>query len=117
MSNKEILEKAISKAIDGGWDILARAEADGFMVREDSYGNLYVAWNPDVDDFEEGDEVGVWAQSWQEVVFDHSFAEALWSGEKTMRDPTGTHFASGWQYHLQHMVVAEDPIKYLGENP
>lgn len=22
----------------------------------------------------------------------------------------------GWQYHLQQMVIADDPIKYLGEN-
>lgn len=34
----------------------------------------------------------------RDVLFSHDFAKALWD--------------DGWQYHLQQMVVADDPIDY-----
>lgn len=51
----------------------------------------------------------------------HDFAKALW-GKNPMwsNDPMGAYNDSpkeeNWQHHLQQMVIAEDPIKYLGEN-
>lgn len=54
-------------------------------------------------------------------IFDHKFAKALWPPKpdkiidtepgviKTIHDTT-------WRHHLQEMVVAEDPIAYLGQN-
>lgn len=100
MTNQAILEKAIQKAIDGGW-------------KQDKYAVL---------------------DSWTDagIIFNHEFAKGLW-GEETHEaqlplDPydaedcpkcKGTwwdtpHYC--WQYHLQQMVVAEDPIKYLEEH-
>jgi len=44
---------------------------------------------------------------------------------RLMRKAKGWHSPQGgvaafegslWQYHLQQMVIAPDPIKYLGEN-
>lgn len=40
-----------------------------------------------------------------DIIYNHDFAKALW-GEKPL----------GWRYHLQMMVVADDPIEYLGEH-
>lgn len=113
MTNQQILKKAIHKAVEGGWDILGKAEAEGFTVREDAYGNAYVAWHPNPDSFREEDSVGVLAQSWQEIIYNHDFAKALWGDGDGQ---TIGHEPADWQYHLQQMVIAPDPIKYLGEN-
>ena len=117
MSNKEILEKAIQKAIDGGYDM------DG----------LIAPMHPGIYEF---------SAPINTVIFNHDFAKALWGDElyidnslavlptKTNRALSIIHTKNGagvdgdvdyksapaWQYHLQNMVIADDPIKYLGEN-
>ena len=68
------------------------------------------------------------------TIFDHGFAKALWGEEEIdeyigQEHPwkqlicEGDYAASGpsyigpaWKYHLQSMVVADDPIQYLAEN-
>lgn len=117
MDNKEILEKAIQKAIDGGW-------ANGKKLQARIRG---FEW------YEFGDESG-----WQEYedrvthkdfIFNHDFAKALWgdSWKEDCKTCGFTHYmydkdqyddeqADPYIYHLQQMVIAEDPIKYLGEN-
>lgn len=107
MSNKEILERAIQKAIDGGW-MRGRAAED---INFDSLIH---------------DKVLVTS-----IIFNHDFAKALWgeelthlhNGKKVMwrKDlPEGvveTTFARPkYEYHLQQMVIAEDPIEYLGKH-
>lgn len=101
MTDKEILEKAIQKAIDNGWD------------------------NSPIDSMEWSDNDGAWrydaigGESWHyqtdinTIIFSHDFAKALW-GESTQQ-AYGPDF-DGWQYHLQQMVIDDDPIKHLGEN-
>lgn len=109
MSNTSTLEKAIQKAIDGGWPGRFGRPAEDFMT------------------FVEGADPC--------FIFDHDFAKALW-GEKTLDDkcvcgythvtiphpmrPGETHaqaiINSGWQHHLQQMVIADDPIAYLAAN-
>lgn len=132
MTNKEILEKAIKLAIDGG-----------------------LGWtNPVVDT---GDELGSIhsglmcrfndeLMNVESVIFNHDFAKALWGEEhkpfaliwarlsdkdallpyfnptvpkddpKQVMWAVENHQILAWQWHLQRMVVAEDPIKYLGDN-
>jgi len=103
-SNKEILEQAIQKAIDGGWN-----------------GNYYHALTI-ADTFPEGSMT-------KQVIFNHDFAKALWGYHGVNKDnglvveedisnpllPADGHVPN-FTYHLQQMVIAEDPIKYLGEN-
>lgn len=51
------------------------------------------------------------------LVYNHDFAKALWGEEEhTLHFPEGEiHRQSPvWQYHLQQMVIAADPIQYLG---
>lgn len=100
MTEQEILTKAIEKAITKGFD-----------------GRKFV----DTELFYRLQDVGVY-----DVIFNHDFAKALWGEAElqgldlVMADPdlfTGakgaTHY---WRYHLQQMVISDDPIKYLGEH-
>lgn len=51
------------------------------------------------------------------LIFNHDFAKTLWHGTiHPNKSPTKNNPVELWQYHLQQMVIADDPIKYLGEN-
>lgn len=100
MTNKQILEKAIQKAIDGEW-------SDGKAAMSQ------LTHTPE------------WALGGQmpfvmSVIFNHDFAKALWGDGKggdyyKLNDPKRTR-RKLWEHMLQQMVIADDPIKYLGEN-
>lgn len=113
-SNQEILEKAIKKAIDNGFDGTRFWTVD--FTPKGAAKAIYKYRNP----------------PYEQVVFSHDFAKALWGGgfscplcgavwpkdliwccddRQTEDDKTPT-----WRYHLQMMVIAPDPIKYLGEH-
>ena len=83
MTNKQILEKAIDKAIDSGFKI----------------DNEY--W------FEELDDLNIPA-----VIFSHDFAKAFW-GEEVLKNVGGFDCMLSWAYYLQQMVLEEEPLKYL----
>lgn len=158
MTNKEILTKAISKAIDGGWKQphnLSFVSNKEFLIYLDELSNTQNL---------------KWIKfKINELIFNHDFAKALWgeySGlvphnhvtrsempgyvdtthplhnsadirmvqEEDMKcfscgKVLGGHYwianevcwtegetNLGWQYHLQQMVITDDPIKYLGEH-
>lgn len=62
-----------------------------------------------------------------QLIFRHDFAKALW-GDKPPKYTVVYEWAeldglrklkqaiSTWEFHLQQMVIADDPIEYLGEN-
>lgn len=110
INRKLILEQAIQKAIDGGWN----ATLDGSTLRKiGSEGKPY-AW--------------IGAATWgsKDLIFSHDFAKALWGEELFAEefDSPIPRFPEAkkldirpvWQYNLQQMVIAEDPIKYLGDH-
>ena len=126
MSNKEILEQAITKAIAGGYRYWDYPEEE---LTVESFYHYF------------GDDHGGLLVN--DIIFDHDFAKALW-GEELHIDKSlavlpiktdmalsvvHTEYGAGvdgdvdyksnpaWQYHLQAMVIAPDPIQYLGENP
>lgn len=94
MNRQQILEKAIQKAIDGGWKNIryAKPTVEELVDTEAYYG----------------------------CIFNHQFAKALWGEEHIKRtlaknvDWIDTQPA--WRMHLQQMVIADDPIQYLGNN-
>lgn len=108
MTHKEILEKAIQKAIDGGWTYYVNkfdiATEPSVVLADDRFNQWYI------------------------LFVDHDFAEALWGTGRISRT------ASQWQevertpysgqewalplymWHLQHMVIADDPLTYLKEH-
>lgn len=115
IKRQQILEKALLKAHRNGWKSLM---ADWRNVQIEQWqGNqtvgiafLYGTKGTDMH----------WVRELEGIIFNHDFAKALW-GECTtwVRSKSGrvTHLPlDGWQYHLQQMVIADDPIKYLGEN-
>lgn len=99
MSNQEILEKAIQKAIDGGW----KPFGDARIKIAATVMHVLYAWQTfDTD----------WHNT---IIFNHDFAKALW-GTKVPAWSLDNSSLEAWQYHLQQMVISPDSIKYLGEN-
>jgi len=94
-TDKEILEQAIQKAIDGGWDHHVISRPGSFTAIEISNSFSLIYDQP------------------FETIFNHDFAKAFWGEHDNQMAMTAQ---PNWQYHLQQMVIADDPIKYLGEN-
>jgi hypothetical protein len=106
MKQTNILEKAIQKAIDGGW------------------GEFYSDMNADGITYDMGGEYN--------LIFNHDFAKALWGEDEHTASPGLDDYGAEkcescgyeaeqvqpycWHHHLMRMVIADDPIKYLGEN-
>ncbi|GAA3418300.1 hypothetical protein GCM10022140_22870 [Rhodococcus aetherivorans] len=121
MSDKEILEKAIDRAVEGGWK-------NEEMYSADDHGLGVRLFNPGLGEYGGHEDVRV-------LIFSHDFAKALFplDGLKVthskgrMSTPTLGRVSphtrrparprkGSWQYHLQMMAIAENPIKYLGEH-
>jgi hypothetical protein len=109
----KVLEQAIRRAVDSGWK--HKSAFTEFMRYEDG---ILVLRRPN------GQPCLLDAYR---LIFNHDFARALW-GEQThpkfgatdMCKRCGCWGDDGWpncyMWHLQQMVIAEDPIKYLGEH-
>jgi hypothetical protein len=106
MTNKEILQKAIDKAIKGGYvpdDVMVEGR-ENFSV----YSFLFME-----------------SKSYYSYIFSHDFAKAFWGTDRGFCPVCGivlhhqvicsiqSFNKMGWQHHLQQMVLEEDPIKYL----
>lgn len=108
MNKGEILKKAISKAVDGGWDYKKFSRVQFAFEVEGGYDYLEAA----------------------SFLFDHSFAKAFW-GEEEHKTYSGGDCGGGcslcsmdyynhggetdccWQYHLQQLAISEDRLQYL----
>lgn len=106
MTDTQILEAAIYKAIDGGWSF--EIGDNEFVVWLDETHSPSVTQHGDMLDH-------------QRIIFDHDFAKALWPGYiNTATWEICQHSEHGdmplMYWHLQQMVIADDPIQYLGEN-
>lgn len=125
MTNQQILEKAIKKAIDGGW----KSDYEGFeLLPNDRLGMIkWHYW------FDLGNEQqrNVVYSSYNDILFDKDFAKSLWGdtqGENIKLNGDGSwspldrrntaifRAIPNWQYHLQQLVIADDVFKYLEEN-
>jgi len=139
MTHQQILEKAIQKAIEGGWDYLTFIEWNKTWKQPTNPVAQVMAefyeTHGEADPTFELDLVPC-------LIFNHDFAKALWGDVPTrltitwlkpkqmthtprMPAPKITDIAPkpgigaplpSWHYHLQQMVIADDPIKYLGDN-
>ena len=118
MTNKKILEKAISIAI-----------ANGFEYKHEN---------------DERHEAIFYCDAYQCLIFDHNFAKAFWGKDRYYHINEGTidgfteedeltlefiknedeeHLINNkssyhwyqpkWQYHLQQLVLCEKPLKYI----
>jgi hypothetical protein len=129
-TDQQILTKAIEKAIAGGWKWAREDDPAPTPKAVLNQFRLPVEAN-DGDGFRH-------RVAWETLVYSPPFAQALWPAgteEKrwipeqeitryvdgttyTKRGHYRTVFTNGrnWRYHLQQMVIADDPIKYLGDN-
>lgn len=120
MTNSEILEKAINKAVDGGWNDPYPRHGFTFTVINGPLNDWKVL-QVNFDSI-----VGVADWDVHRVIFNHNFAKALWGEDMAMfamedikKDELGEVYMPGmewWQYHLQNMVIALDPLQYLKDN-
>lgn len=139
MTHEEILNKSIEIAIERGWefDNLDKWNWSTIRKTDTTMNNWYyflIAYN--------GNEKFIDAER---IIYDQNFAKALFEGMKVPRSRETTDdeheldvwgkvlglYSGGgyegygdrctfhgetWQYHLQQMVIADDPIKYLGDH-
>lgn len=99
MTNQEILTKAIEKALNMGWS-------------PRPFWTLHMVHDDNTCAFEWENSEGIEDETWHilEVIYDHDFAKALWGEAHSL---LGEPWKADWQEHLQQMVIADDPIKYL----
>jgi hypothetical protein len=107
LTQQEVLLKALDKAVANGfdedefdgWNLLSGAEKLSLLRQALEHCAYY------------------------SIIFRPSFAEALWGDDeyKNCRTCHRQHYDQTdmndnmppWEYHLQEMVIADDPIEYL----
>jgi hypothetical protein len=125
--HQETLTRALDRAIANGW------EYRYYIFNPSEYGllNDIKDWDFETIYLSKDKKAHiVYPHTEYTLIFWHSFAKALW-GEELIHYLNGswnqddnpsisssrTPFVYPmWQYHLKQMVIADDPIKYLGEN-
>lgn len=111
LTKHEIVEKAVAKAIKNGWDMLGCHTFD-YQIKGTTIHTFKV---------NKGDGVAYEKElHTSHYLFSHDFAKALW-GAEWPDGPGGTGLVGftsvpRWKSHLSDMVVADDPIAYLGAN-
>jgi hypothetical protein len=101
MSNAEILQRVIKKAQASGW--LSHFEID---AKEFDYKKVYFSH-----DFAK--------VFWGEKRYEHVGCGGVLDVLKEIKCPKCGHVEpplkgyDGWQFHLQQMVISDDPLKYL----
>lgn len=123
MTNKEILERIIQKAIGNGWAVFDHFDDGNSELWElaETRNGFFLSLYTDLSEVREGRSVIAEYHAY-EIIFNHDFARALWGEDIFIRPPedfnndSSRYTLPNWQYHLQQMVISEDPIKYLEEN-
>ena len=108
MSDREILEKAIQKAIGAGWKQPWVVGVYRGLNHDVVTGELFACW--------QYKDLMPFGYSVIGLIFNHDFAKALWGEEQARAGKFDEPVGVAWKYHLQQMVVSKDPIKYLGDN-
>ena len=103
MENKEILKKAIQKA-----------EQKGFEMRKWKNENEKKEW------WKEWEDKAIMFDSYFVIIFNHDFAKAFWGkgkGASVLLQDIGHQILESdgfqWQFHLQQLVLEENPLKYI----
>lgn len=115
MTNEQILQKAIEKAMENGWDVWKLKTEEEFDWEIDRTVPISTrVWTPFMQiywkDFEQGNCYGA---NNLEIIFSHDFAKAFWKPRDYAEEFNQKENGTDWQYHLQQMVVEEEPLKYL----
>jgi hypothetical protein len=112
VSDQEILSKAVKKAIAGGWDAnsFCGYASSSRQRRVDEVVIELMEYNYTSEEYE-----GISMSAVRGLIFSHDFCAAIWP-EKMYINLAGEYNADNpeWKWQLQRMVVADDPLKYLG---
>lgn len=139
MTNQAILTKAINLAIAGGWDYAIVPQIKNMKETIGDVEYIFTSKSWSVRDellwvnvsYKGG--VHAYCSRPVEFIFNHDFAKAIWpdislQGAEVLIDenvPPNMLYSmpaapltakKPWQFHLQQMVIADDPIAYLGEH-
>lgn len=119
MSHEEVLVSAVEKATARGWEFDNLDKWHWSAIKEtDTVMNNWYYFLITYQNYEKFIDA-------ERIMYDHDFAKALWPdgyGVSGTVDPRVVSIATAkpliplWQRHLMEMVIANDPIKYLGEN-
>lgn len=103
MTNEVILKKAIEKAKANGWNLKFK-----------DWPSMSNFLNNDWDDAYEQYHLMMDHVSKETLIFSHDFAKAFWGEEEIHVVSDNPDFdLPAWQFHLQQMVIQENPISYL----
>lgn len=107
MTNKEVIEACVQKAIDNGWG--------GFhscaVTSKKSRLTIHLKWG----------ENGSDSVTWDWAMFDFGFAKAFWGEEKRKvfvafsEAPNDTYVGSepAWKHQIKGLAVSKDRIEYF----
>lgn len=114
-NNQQVLEVAIKKAIAGGWWFAGNNKKATIEIDTGYFGETLDVCI----DYKMGDIVKE-KISVNDIIYNHDFAKALWGKGNTFKHKDGglvtIENPNYWKAKLRSMVVAKDPIKYLGEH-
>lgn len=134
MTKQEILQKAVEKAIENKWDMfgyfrkgtIRNKQFARYYFTDQNYTHGAGGSRQDQLSIESRSSTSIFYLhiSIPEVIFNHKFAKAFFGeGSRCNACPlkdedhkfgeTGHPYISLWRYHLQQMVLEEDPILYL----
>jgi len=108
MKNEEILRKAIEKAVKNGWNFNYDRNELLKNCKKSLESPFYEYGSP----------------RYFSIIFSHSFAKAFWGEdeyESNFSDILKPDFDGkleekikrGWHYHLQQLVLQENPLEYI----
>lgn len=117
MTSREVLEAAIDIATRNGWQLHESVPQHMVAIRTMTDHRIY--WELILDSA--GKTQGISESSVYGLIFSHDFVRALWPGKIEVyrsSDDVSDFYdkVAAWQYYLQQMVIADDPVKYMGEN-
>lgn len=132
MTNEEILKKAIEKAVRNGYEANSLKDHVRWCTETKKFKNVYTGkmvklpqdkegillnfvnthWNWSNLDWDTSSQLG--------LAFSHGFAKCFWGEKDIVLDtPSGKKIHGvnipAWEWHLQQMVLEEDPISYLSQ--
>lgn len=118
MTELEILQKAVDKALANGWrpsGLETGTEADQLRYAKKHTTKLNIFDHDFARALWGDDEIQIWYEptEYKTANYQTPFGELSIDSEE---DAWGELRTTAWRYHLQQIVIADDPIQYLGEH-
>jgi hypothetical protein len=109
VDERDTARNAIQYALDHGWKPRKwdNADLNETIVAFDiwKYGMRKVMFfNEDATQF----QIPIY-----EILFNHDFAKCLWGTKTVLSRDNNYTMIETWQYHLQKMAIAENPLDYI----